>query len=194
MAMLTSTPTSTAPPARDCPDDQRRAHLYRTYGRTVFAYCRRLLGSAHAAEDAVQETFLRLNRHPDRVPRDAGELPWIYRVASNYCLNELRNAGVRRKRGDEWGALARLTGHAADPPDGPLMRELIRRLPRQLSTVAWLYFADGRDQSEIAHALGISRRTVVTRMAQFTAQARALLEEGAAATPRPREQGSRLAG
>jgi RNA polymerase sigma-70 factor (ECF subfamily) len=164
-------------------NDGRRADLYRTYRRTVFAYCRRILGSTHAAEDALQETFLRLSRHPDRVPCDDGALPWIYRVASNYCLNELRNAGLRRRRTEEWGALARAGGDGGDAPDGPLMRELIRRLPRPLSTVAWLYFVDGRDQMEIARALGISRRTVVTRVSQFTTQARALLgqDEGRAA-------------
>jgi RNA polymerase sigma-70 factor, ECF subfamily len=48
-----------------------------------------------AAEDAAQETFLRVYRHLARVPADREALHWIYRVATNLCLNELRDRSVR---------------------------------------------------------------------------------------------------
>jgi DNA-directed RNA polymerase specialized sigma24 family protein len=54
-----------------------------------------LLGDRAAAEDAIQETFLRVQRHLDRAP-DAGEaLIWVYRIATNYCLNEIRDRKLR---------------------------------------------------------------------------------------------------
>jgi RNA polymerase sigma-70 factor (ECF subfamily) len=154
--------------------EERRARLYQAHGRVVLAYCRRMLGSVHAAEDAVQETFLRVSRHADRVPEAEDALRWIYRVATNYCLNELRNSRLRRDRVSEWGTLELMTDRA--PFDEALLvRDLVARMPRELSRVAWMYHVDGRDQLEIARALGVSRRTVVTRMSQFTREARALL-------------------
>jgi RNA polymerase sigma-70 factor (ECF subfamily) len=149
----------------------------------VFARCRRILGNAQAAEDAVQETFLRVNRHLERVPDAADALRWIYRVAVNYCLNEIRNAQLRRRLGAEWGKLKLAAGHAADLLEGPVVRELVLRIPQKLSRVAWMYHVDGRDQHEIAEALGISRRTVVSRISQFARYARALLEGASGWTP-----------
>lgn len=52
-----------------------------------------MLGRKHAAEDASQETFLRLWRHAPRWrPRGAKFETWLYRVAMNVCLDQLRKA------------------------------------------------------------------------------------------------------
>ena len=53
-----------------------------------------MLGSFDEAEDAVQETLLRAWRGRSQVDSDAGFRPWLYRIATNYCLDVLR----RRKR------------------------------------------------------------------------------------------------
>src|SRR5262245_5915597 len=74
------------------------SRLYKMYGPFIYARCCKLLGDPAAAEDATQETFLRVERHLAKVPPRSNEaLAWIYRVATNYCLNELRN----RKRRPE---------------------------------------------------------------------------------------------
>jgi len=62
----------------------RLTYLYRTYGPAIYARCRLLLADPSAAEDATQETFLRVHRHLDRVPSAREGLYWIYRVATNY--------------------------------------------------------------------------------------------------------------
>src|SRR5262249_36458571 len=69
----------------------RLTELYRRYGPAIYARCRTLLAPERAAEDATQETFLRVQRHLDRVPSAREALYWIYRVATNHCLNELRS-------------------------------------------------------------------------------------------------------
>lgn len=57
----------------------------------IYAACYRMLGSKHAAEDASQETFLRLWRHAARwKPQGAKFESWLYRVAMNICLDQLR--------------------------------------------------------------------------------------------------------
>jgi RNA polymerase sigma-70 factor (ECF subfamily) len=153
--------------------DDRVAELYRAHGPAVYARCRRLLGDLQAAEDATQETFLRVSRHLDRAP-DAGQaLRWIFRIATNYCLNEIRNRSHRPEPtdtlpesaagGDQWMA------------DLVLARHILAQAPTKLRAVAWLHHVDGLEQAEVAGVLGISRRTVVNRLADFGRWTRKLL-------------------
>ncbi|GAB4520115.1 MAG: RNA polymerase sigma factor [Amphiplicatus sp.] len=61
----------------------------------IFAACYRMLGEHAAAEDAAQETFIRLWKHAGRWrPQGARLETWLYRIAMNICLDMLR----RRKR------------------------------------------------------------------------------------------------
>ena len=146
------------------------ASLYRSYGPMIYSRCRRLLDDDAAAEDATQETFMRVQRHLQRAPDSREALVWIYRIATNYCLNEIRNRQLRPVPVDV------LPERGTDDVDLLGRRDLAARLiehaPEKLRAPAYLHYVDGLDQSEVARVLGISRRTVVYRLSAFAENAR----------------------
>lgn len=149
--------------------EDKAAGLYRKYAPIIYARCRRILGDARAAEDATQETFVRVLRHLAKAPDADEALRWIYRIATNYCLNELRDRQSRPLPIEDAGEHAHT---AADFDSRDFVIRVLGQLPPQTAQIAWLHFIDGLAREEVGRVLGISLRTVGNRLAELREAAR----------------------
>ena len=77
-------------------------HLVQEYQGLVYAVCRRKLGSAADAEDAAQETFLRLARKAGTIRSELGA--WLHTCAVNASTDLVRREAGRRQRERAWAA------------------------------------------------------------------------------------------
>jgi RNA polymerase sigma-70 factor, ECF subfamily len=77
-------------------DQQAFGELFERHRRELLVHCYRMLGSFTEAEDLLQETFERAWRSIDRFDADASPRAWLYKIATNACLDALRARGRRR--------------------------------------------------------------------------------------------------
>jgi RNA polymerase sigma-70 factor (ECF subfamily) len=153
----------------------RAAELYRTYGPVVYRRCHKLLRDREVARDATQDVFVKLVRDIRRLDGPDDPLPWIYRVTTNHCLHLLR---AKRRHGQEVGGdLDQLEVAAPSPayPSAGLARAVLARFDAGTQAVAVGVLVDGMEHTELAEALGVSRKTVQRRLERFLTRARELL-------------------
>ena len=129
------------------------------------AYCYRMLGSAFDAEDAVQEALVRAWRHIDRFEGRAALRSWLYRIATNVCLDVID----RRKRRAMPADLASPAG-----PDGQLGLALAAHEWIEPVTDAWVLPADV-DPGERAALRDSVRLAFVAALQLLPARQRAAL-------------------
>jgi RNA polymerase sigma-70 factor (ECF subfamily) len=95
---VTPTPV-TKPPAAELPlTEADFAALTESHRREIQVHCYRMTGSYDDAEDLVQETFLRAWRGRDGFEGRAGARTWLYRIATNACVDFQRRTARRPQR------------------------------------------------------------------------------------------------
>jgi RNA polymerase sigma factor (sigma-70 family) len=143
--------------------------FYEQYGRVVLSRARVLLGDGDAANDALQEVFLRLITSEAHIFDQPSPTGWLYRVTTNFCLNQLRDEKRRREllaERDE--SRANHSSAALDAPEArALMLEILSRVPEEIQEVAVYRYVDEMTHDEIAELMGLSPRTVGNRLVAF---------------------------
>jgi RNA polymerase sigma-70 factor (ECF subfamily) len=157
------------------------ARLYRDYGYIVFRRCVVYLGDPSAAQDALQEVFVRALRAAAEFRGDADPRTWLCRIADHLCVDVLR----RRQRNpvlsesSREGVAAAIEAAVSDDDRESLLmvRRLLADLDPDSLRLAVLYYVDELTQEELAQEIGVSRRTIGKRLQQLLDHARSLMRE-----------------
>jgi RNA polymerase sigma-70 factor (ECF subfamily) len=132
--------------------------IYRRFGDRMKSIAWNHLGNRSDAEDAVQETFLKVHRAAATYTGQASFATWIYRILVNTCYDVLRR---RRRRIDEapiedTPETAERTAPAVDVAKRMTLRKMLDELPDQRRSVFELFEIEGLSHAEIGEILGIS--------------------------------------
>ena len=152
----------------------------------VLRRCRALLRDDAKAQDALQDVFVALLRHQDRL-QDEAPAALLLRVATNVCLNRLRTERRHPEDADD-ERLLQIAGSADGDGDGrTLARDLLAKLFRaddplaaSTQTIAVMHLVDGMTLEEVAREAGLSVSGVRKRLR--TTRARLSQLEGAVPT------------
>jgi RNA polymerase sigma-70 factor (ECF subfamily) len=144
-------------------DERAFRELVEPYRRALEVHCYRMLGSPHDAEDLVQETLMRAWRTLDRFERRSSIETWLYRIATNACLDELERRPRRPVPVDPYPdeRLERAESAIVDPAARYAIREgvelafltAIQRLPGRQRAIIILRDVLGWTAPEVAELL-----------------------------------------
>lgn len=163
--------------------------LYKQHGTRMKSIARNLLGTQSDAEDAVQETFLKVQRSIATFRGQSSFATWTYRILINTCY-DARRSRLRKKEISNEPTEENSIPEPRAPGGHPTLRMAIERalakLTRHQRDVFVLYEVEGFRHSEIANMLEITETASKNTLFQAKKNLRAMLEPPRAAAAEAR--------
>ncbi len=150
--------------------------LFDRYGGMVYRRARYILGNHEDAEEATQDIFVRALRSKESFGGRAQVSTWLYKITTNFCLNQIRN---RKRRRELWSEHIQAAAPLEPAPDKMmLVRQILAETDPECAKAALYVFVDGMSHAEAAKLLNVSRRTVGNLIERFKRFAHTLQERG----------------
>lgn len=153
------------------------AELVALYKDKIFHLAYRMLSNRHEAEDIVQETFLRVYKNWNRYDEKQKFSTWIYRIATNLCIDRLRKRRPQYYLDAEMNDQDGTDGYALIPGDErtpeseyllsekqQMIHQAIEGLPAKYKSVIILRYLQELSLQEIGDILDMPVTTVKTRV------------------------------
>ncbi len=158
--------------------DQRAfAEIVDLYKDKLYHLAYRMTSNRQEAEDVVQETFLRVYKNLDRYDENQKFSTWIYRIATNLCIDRLRKRRAVYSLDAESTEHDGLDGYSMMPSDErtpeteliltetqKLIRDAIQTLPVKYKSIMILRYLQDLSLQEISDVLDMPVTTVKTRV------------------------------
>lgn len=157
--------------------------LYQRHASRLFALAYRMLGNRTDAEDLLQEIFLAAHRKLGSYRGDASLGTWLFRLATNLCLDHLRSRRARMSQvtdsieDDPREVPSRTPVHGVGTLHRLDLERAIARLPEGCRTAFVLHDVEGFEHREVAALLGISEGTSKSQVHKARCRLRQFLSE-----------------
>lgn len=158
-------------------DTQAFAEIVELYKDKIFHLAYRMLSNRHEAEDVVQDTFLRVYRNLSRYDVNQKFSTWIYRIATNLCIDRLRKRKPNYSLDAEMNDQEGVDGYSMISSDDRtpesyflvsetqrLIHEAIETLPAKYKSVMVLRYLQDMSLQEISDVLDMPVTTIKTRV------------------------------
>lgn len=153
------------------------AELVSLYQDKLFHMAYRMLNNRQESEDVVQDTFLRVYKNLDRYDETLKFSTWIYRIATNLCIDRLRKRKPVYSLDAESNEHEGLDGYSMIPSDGKtpetelllsdtqrIIHQAIETLPPKYKTVMTLRYMQDLSLQEIGDIMDMPVTTIKTRV------------------------------
>lgn len=163
--------------------------LYDHYGRLIYSLIQRMVRNSAAAEDLVQETFLRIWNRIPAFDQERGALgPWVLTVARNRAIDYLRSTDARMSAGaldldrmEHPAQFCDFEDRALSLDRARLLKDAFEKLTPNQKTVIELAYYEGLSQTEMAERMQQPLGTVKTWVRSALKVLREQLTEAATA-------------
>ncbi|HYN89614.1 MAG TPA: sigma-70 family RNA polymerase sigma factor [Ardenticatenaceae bacterium] len=152
-------------------DTDAFAKLVAAYADPVYNLCYRMLGDAGEAEDAAQETFVKVYTHLDSYDASRKLVSWILSIASHHCIDRIRRRRLQTVSIDDLPPWEPLVSDQPGPERRYLQREreerveaLLQYLPAHYRLPVVLHYWHDLSYQEIAEATGTTVSAVKSRL------------------------------
>lgn len=140
-------------------EDSIFEEIYEKTARPLWAYIARISGSASAADDVLQETYLRFLRSPFDKPDAREAKPYLYKIATNLVYKRFHQ--IKRESEGEERILSKSSEIAAgDLSEKIEMTQVFSKLKQQERALLWLAHVEGYEHREIAKILKLNALSV----------------------------------
>lgn len=158
-------------------DQQAFAELVDLYHDKLYHMAYRMLSNRQEAEDVVQDTFLRVYKNLDRFDESLKFSTWIYRIATNLCIDRLRKRKPTYSLDAESQDYEGLDGYSMIPSDNKtpeselilsdtqrIIHQAMESLPPKYKSVMMLRYIQDLSLQEVGDILGMPVTTIKTRV------------------------------
>lgn len=152
------------------------AEVYRDVGPSLYRLALAICGDAAAAEDVVQEAFVRVWRRRGRLRDSACLSGYLYRTARNLARDHCRRLKAKGKALEGVAVLLRPAEGQAEAPDVERISKALFALPVDQREVVFLRVYEGLAFKEVAERTGAPQGTVHSRFRYAMERLRTLLE------------------
>ena len=168
------------------PRELEFARLFEEYSAPIYNYVLRMVADADRAADITQDTFIKAYRKLDTITDATSTRAWLYRIATNTAIDDMRRRRMVSPMGDDAPSYANRPDHRPGPEAQVLASTLDERVQRALQTLRpnhrqCLLLSDLEDMSahQIGEVMGLSYAAVRTLLCRARGEMRrALAAEG----------------